>query len=225
MRILIVEDEVSLSNVLSEILQKKNYVTDAVYDGVSGLDYALTDAYDVIILDVMLPKMNGIEMLNELRRQGNSTPVLMLTAKSEIEDKIEGLDCGADDYVTKPFETAELLARIRAVSRRKEVFVADSRVFDDLTLDTDTLKISTQSGSIKISLKESQILEILMLNPRQIISKEQFIEKVWGYDFEGEYNSVEVYISFIRKKLKAIKSRVKIQAHRGAGYSLEVADD
>ena len=225
MRILVVEDEIALSNVLSEILKKNKYDVDAVFDGSDGLDYALTDLYDVILLDIMLPKMSGIEMLTELRKQGNSTPIILLTAKSEIEDKITGLDCGADDYITKPFETGELLARIRSVSRRKEIFVGKILTFNDLTLNMDMLDITTKSGTIKTSLKENRILEILITNSNQIISKEQFIEKVWGYDFEGEYNSVEVYISFIRKKLKAIKSNVQIKVHRGAGYSLEVSDD
>lgn len=225
MRILVVEDEISLSDILSEILQKNNYDVDVVFNGVSGLDYALSDIYDVILLDIMLPKMNGIELVKKLRSKGNSTPVLMLTAKSELEDKITGLDGGADDYITKPFEIGELLARIRSVSRRKEIFVNNTQIFEDLIVDTDALSISTKNGTIQTSLKENRILEILIANPNRIISKEQFIEKVWGYDYDGEYNSVEVYISFIRKKLKAIKSNVKIKAHRGAGYSLEASDD
>ena len=214
MRILVVEDEKPLSNILSEILKKNKYAVDAVFDGADGLEYALTEKYDVILLDIMLPKMNGMQMLSELRKKGNSTPVLLLTAKSEIEDKITGLDCGADDYITKPFETGELLARIRSVSRRKEIFVGNTQAFNDLTVDMDTLNLYTKNGTIKTSQKENRILEILLTNPNQIISKEQFVEKVWGYDFDGEYNSVEVYISFIRKKLKAIKSNVQIKAHR-----------
>ena len=221
MRILIVEDEIPLSKVLSEILKKNNYMVDAVYDGADGLDYALSDSYDVILLDIMLPKMDGLAMLNELRRQGRSTPVLLLTAKSEVEDKVKGLDNGADDYLTKPFSTDELLARIRSMSRRKDVFVTDEITFSDITIDKNTLSISTKQDDIKASLKEFQILEMLITNQGQIISKEQFVEKIWGYDFDGEYNSVEVYISFVRKKLTAIGSKVKIKAYRGVGYTLE----
>jgi len=225
MRVLIIEDEIALSNVLSEILKKNNYAVDAVYDGADGLDYAVSGLYDVILLDIMLPKMNGLEMLQALRSKGHSTPVLLLTAKSEIEDKVEGLDCGADDYITKPFATDELLARVRSVIRRKDVFIRDEQSFGDLTIDKNTLKIATKKDEIKTSLKEYQILEMLITNPNQIISKEQFVKKIWGYDFEGEYNSVEVYISFVRKKIIAIGSKVKIKAHRGMGYSLEVGDD
>jgi len=225
MRILIIEDEIALSNVLSEILKKNNYAVDAVYDGADGLDYAVSGLYDAILLDIMLPKMSGLEMLKALRSQGHSTPVLLLTAKSEIEDKVKGLDCGADDYITKPFATDELLARVRSVLRRKDVFISSEQSFGDLTIDKNTLKIATKKDEIKMSLKEYQILEMLIINSNQIISKEKFVEKIWGYDFDGEYNSVEVYISFVRKKLTAIGSKVKIKAHRGVGYSLEVRDD
>lgn len=225
MRILIVEDEIALSNVLCEILRKNHYDVDAVYNGIDGLDYATSNIYDAVLLDVMLPQMNGLEMLYSLRAQGNSTPVLLLTAKSEIEDKVKGLDSGADDYLTKPFVTDELLARIRSITRRKDVFVGDDRTFGDVTIDRNTLKISTKSNEIKMSLKEYQILEMLISNPNQIISKEQFVEKIWGYAFDAEYNSVEVYMSFVRKKLTALGTKVIIVSHRGAGYSLEVRDD
>ena len=224
MRILIVEDEKPLSKILTEILKKNNYIVDAVYDGIDGLEYAISSGYDAILLDIMLPKMDGLELLRKLREKGNSTPVLLLTAKSELEDKITGLDYGADDYITKPFETGELLARVRSILRRKDVFVGDTQTFRDLTIDKNTMSISTENNSIKTSVKEYKILEMLITNCNQIISKEKLIEKIWGYDFNGEYNSVEVYISFIRKKLKAIKS-VRIKAHRGLGYSLEVFDD
>jgi DNA-binding response OmpR family regulator len=220
-----VEDEIALSNVLCEILRKNHYDVDAVYNGVDGLDYATSNIYDAVLLDVMLPQMNGLEMLHTLREQGNSTPVLLLTAKSEIEDKVKGLDSGADDYLTKPFVTDELLARIRSITRRKDVFVGDDRTFGNVTIDRSTLKISTKSNEIKMSLKEYQILEMLISNPNQIISKEQFVEKIWGYAFDAEYNSVEVYMSFVRKKLTALGAKVIIVSHRGAGYSLEVRDD
>jgi DNA-binding response OmpR family regulator len=225
MRILLVEDEKSLSDVLAELLNKHMYTVDAVYNGQDGLDYGLYNIYDLILLDIMLPKMNGIEVLKNLRKQKISTPVIMLTAKSEVEDKVNGLDYGADDYITKPFEMRELMARIRSATRRKEVFTGDVLSFSDLNLDKNTQKVSTDQNEVKLSLKEYQILAILIENSKQIITKEQIAEKIWGYDYEGEYNSVEVYISFVRKKLSFIHSNVKIKATRGLGYSLEVADD
>jgi len=225
MRILIVEDEIALADVLTEILRKNNYSVDAVHDGVDGLDYALSGVYDAILLDIMLPRMDGLQMLRKLRSNGDSTPVLLLTAKSEIEDKVRGLDVGADDYITKPFNTEELLARVRSAVRRKDTFISEGKSFADIRIDSNTLKISTKEDEIKASLKEYQILEMMIANPDRIISKEQFVEKIWGYDFDGEYNSVEVYVSFVRKKLSAVGSKVRIKAIRGVGYSLEVRDD
>lgn len=225
MRILIVEDERSLSDVLTELLSKQNYTVDAVYDGQDGLDYGLTSIYDLILLDIMLPKMNGVEVLKQLRQHNISTPIIILTAKSEVEDKINGLDHGADDYVTKPFETRELLARIRSATRRKEVYKADELKFFDLIIDNNMLKANTDKAEVKLSLKEFQILELLIVNQKQIITKEQLVEKIWGFDFDGEYNSLEVYISFVRKKLKFIHSKVNIKAVRGLGYQLEVISD
>ncbi len=225
MRILIVEDEIALADVLTEILRKNNYSVDAVHDGVDGLDYALSGVYDAILLDIMLPRMDGLQMLRKLRSNGDSTPVLLLTAKSEIEDKVKGLDVGADDYITKPFNTEELLARVRSAVRRKDTFISEGKSFADIRIDSNTLKISTKEDEIKASLKEYQILEMMIANPDRIISKEQFVEKIWGYDFDGEYNSVEVYVSFVRKKLSAVGSKVRIKAIRGVGYSLEVRDD
>ncbi len=222
MRILIVEDEVSLSNILVELLKKQKYSVDAVDNGEDGLDSGLSGIYDLILLDIMLPKMNGIEVLKGLRKNEVSTPIIMLTAKSEVEDKVSGLDYGADDYITKPFESRELLARIRSALRRKGLVTKDELSFGDLTVDSNTLKASSKEQEIKLSLKEYQILELLMNNSKQIVSKEQIAQKIWGYDFDGEYNSVEVYISFVRKKLKFIHSSVKIKATRGIGYSLEV---
>lgn len=221
MRILIVEDEKSLSDILSELLRKQNYTVDAVFNGNDGYDYGSTGIYDLILLDIMLPGINGIQVLKNLRDDGISTPIIMLTAKSEVEDKVGGLDYGADDYITKPFETQVLLARIRSATRRKEVYTKDELSFGDITVDKKTLKVSTSQHEIKLSLKEYQILEMFLNNQRQIITKEQIAEKIWGYDFDGEYNSVEVYISFVRKKLKFIHSSVKIKVSRGLGYSLE----
>ena len=225
MRILIIEDEKSLSDVLCEILKQQKYSVDAVYDGEEGLDYALTDIYDVILLDIMLPKLSGIEVLKEMRKENISTPVIMLTAKSEVEDKVAGLDYGADDYITKPFETIELLARIRSASRRKDVFTGEGIEFGDLSIDKNTLKATSETDEVKLSLKEYQILELLMTNSKQIITKEQLAEKIWGYDFEGEYNSVEVYISLVRKTLRFINSKVLIKVSRGVGYFLEAVND
>lgn len=225
MRILIVEDEKALSDVLVELLEKQNFTVDPVFTGTAGLDYGLSGIYDLILLDIMLPEMNGIEVLKGLRQEKVSTPIIMLTAMSEVEDKVTGLDYGADDYITKPFETKELLARIRAATRRKEVFTDEGLCFKDLRVNKATLKAYTDQLDVKMSLKEFQILEMLMLNQNQIISKEQIAEKIWGFDFDGEYNSVEVYISFVRKKLRFIESKVMIKASRGLGYSLEVSND
>ena len=224
MRILLVEDESGLVDALKAIFTKENYCVDALTDGVSGLDYALTGIYDVIILDIMLPKKNGLEVLKELRQAQIETPVLMLTAKSELEDKINGLDCGADDYLTKPFQTGELLARVRAMTRRKGEITSQDPIFGDLTLKKRTREIVSGSASVKLGLKEFALLETLMLNPKQIISKEQLIEKVWGFDSEAEYNNVEVYISFVRKKINFVGSTVQIKVNRGIGYFLEMTE-
>ncbi len=225
MKILIVEDEKPLAVALNEILTKNHYLADCVYDGEDGLEHALSAIYDAILLDIMLPKMNGFQVLRKLREQKVSTPVIMLTAKADVDDKVKGLDDGADDYLTKPFETKELLARIRAVTRRKEPLVSEEMSFGNLSLDKMNLKLSSESKEIKVSLKEYLILELLIKNVGQVISKEQFIEHIWGFDFDGEYNIVEVYISFVRKKLKSIRSNVKIVVIRGLGYTLESAND
>jgi DNA-binding response OmpR family regulator len=219
-RILVVEDERELSEVLLTLLQQNEYDADAVYDGVSGEDYAMSGIYDLVLLDIMLPRKNGIEVLCSLRKKGNSTPVLLLTAKSEVEDKIKGLDAGADDYLTKPFASGELMARIRAMTRRKGEYVGDTLTLSGTTLDGNSHELSCAGSKVKLSIKEYQILELLMLNSHQIIPKERFFEKIWGYKSSAEYNAVEVYISFIRKKLAAIDSGIQITAVRGSGYSL-----
>src|SRR6056297_810143 len=225
MKILIIEDEKPLALALNEILTKNHYLADCVYDGEAGLEYALSGIYDAILLDIMLPKMNGFQVLSQLREEKISTPVIMLTAKAEVDDKVKGLDYGADDYLTKPFETKELLARIRAVTRRKGSIVSEEQTFGNLTLDKMNLKITNEQKEIKVTLKEYLILELLIKNAGQVISKEQFIERIWGFDFDGEYNIVEVYISFVRKKLKSIRSNVKIAVIRGLGYTLESTND
>ena len=221
MKLLVVEDEVALAEALSEILNRNKYAVDTVYDGEDGLDYALTGIYDCIILDVMLPKRDGFEVVQELRRQKMSTPVLLLTARSDTEDKIHGLDCGADDYLTKPFVSGELLARVRSLTRRRGEVVTDAFTFGDISLNKSTFSLSRGNDVVKLSLKEYQILEMLMVNPRQLIPKERFIEKIWGYESDVEYNNVEVYISFLRKKLTAVGSTVTIKTARGIGYFLE----
>lgn len=222
MRLLVVEDEMQLADALSEILKRNMYNVDTVYDGVSGLDNALTGVYDCIILDIMLPGMSGMEVLRNMRREHISTPVLLLTARSEIEDKINGLDCGADDYLTKPFVTGELLARVRALTRRKGEIVDENRLdYNGLELNKNTCSVMWKGNDVKLSLKEYQIMELLISNPHQILPKERIIEKIWGYESDVEYNNIEVYISFLRKKLSVISAPVQIKTARGIGYSLE----
>lgn len=225
MRILIVEDEVHLAEALTQILKKHNYSVDAVHDGQLGLDNALSGIYDLLLLDIMLPEMDGITLLKTIRSKGISTPVILLTAKGEISDKISGLDYGADDYVAKPFSTEELLARIRAALRRKgEVVPEDALKFGDIELNTGTLKLTCKGKELKLILKESELLELLMSRKNAVTSKEQIIEKLWGFDSEVEHNNVEVYISFIRKKIVFLNSSVRINTIRGVGYVLEVID-
>ena len=224
MKILVVEDERQLSEVLVALLKQNLHEVDAVYNGIDGEDCAMTGVYDAIILDIMLPGKNGIDMLRSIRKQGNATPTLLLTAKSEIEDKIKGLDNGADDYLTKPFATGELLARLRAITRRGNEFIGDELHAGNTTLDKNTHELLSTKGTVKLASKEYQIMDILMRNSRQIIPKETFIEKIWGHDNEAEYNSIEVYVSFVRKKLTAVGSDLQIKAVRNVGYCLEVAE-
>ena len=225
MRILIVEDELHLAEALTQILKKQHYSVDAVHDGITGLDYALSGIYDLLLLDIMLPEMDGINVLKAIRKEGVATPVILLTAKGEITDKVTGLDYGADDYIAKPFSSEELLARIRAAIRRNgEVILDDALKFGNIELNTANLKLSTSANKkeIKLNLKESELLELLILRKQAITSKEQIIEKLWGFDSEVEHNNVEVYISFIRKKLAFLNSTVRISTVRGVGYILEV---
>jgi len=221
LNILIVEDEYQLSEALIALLKQNGYSVDAVSDGILGEDYALSGIYDAIVLDIMLPRKNGLQVLKSMRERGLSTPVLLLTAKSEIEDKIHGLDTGADDYLTKPFVSGELLARIRALTRRKGEFTGDELSFGGVQLNLKTHTLHSGSGKVRLGLKEFQIMEILLQNSSQIVERETFIEKIWGFDSEAEYNAVEVYISFLRKKLVAIKGGIGIKAVRGVGYALE----
>lgn len=223
MRILIIEDEVALAAALEQIFQKNKYLTDVCHDGVSGLDCAMSGIYDVIILDVMLPKMNGFDVLKSLRINHIKTPVLLLTAKDEIADKVNGLDIGADDYMTKPFNTEELLARIRSLSRRSTNTVVEENhlSYEDIHLNLSTYELSCAANTLKLGLKEFCLMEFFLKNGSAVLSKEQLIEKIWGYDSNAEYNNVEVYISFLRKKLSHISSSVTIKTVRGVGYCLD----
>ena len=221
MRILLAEDERSLSRAVIALLEKNNYSADAVYDGAEALEYLAAENYDAVILDIMMPKMDGLTVLRKLRERGSRIPVLLLTAKSEVEDKVIGLDTGANDYLTKPFATAELLARIRAMTRTQTA-QADSRLsFGNVVLDQATFELSAPGGSFRLANKEYQMIELLMRNPRQIIPTERFLEKIWGYDSDVEVNVVWVYISYLRKKLTAMHANIQIKATRNTGYSLE----
>lgn len=225
MRLLLAEDEEDLSHALMAVLKHNNYSVDAVFNGQDALDYLETDNYDGAILDVMMPKMDGITVLKKIREQGNSIPVIMLTAKSEIDDRVLGLDSGADDYLTKPFSMKELLARIRAMTRRKSDTTDSLLTFEDISLDRSTYILSCNNNEVRLAGKEYQILEMLMTRPKQIISVEQFMDRIWGFDSETELNVVWVNISYLRKKLSRLNSRVIIKATRGLGYSLEVNND
>ncbi|MBR0598361.1 response regulator transcription factor [Sinanaerobacter chloroacetimidivorans] len=221
MRILIVEDEVRLSEALGQIMLEQKYSVDIVHDGDSGLDYAMSGLYDVVILDVMLPKKNGFEVVKELRSQKSTVPVLLLTAKDEIGDKVTGLDCGADDYMTKPFSPEELMARIRALSRRQGDVVLEELTFSDLTLNLSTYSLNRGMKSVHLGFKEFEVLKLLMSNPKMVIPKEDMIMKIWGVESGAEDNNVEAYISFLRKKFFFLGSKVTIGTLRKVGYRLE----
>lgn len=221
MRLLLCEDERSLSRAIVTILEKSNYSVDAVYDGEEALEYAGTGNYDGIILDLMMPKLDGMSVLKAIREKGDTTPVLILSAKSEIENKVDGLDAGANDYLTKPFEVRELLARIRAMTRSSAAQVDSTLSFGNVKLDCTNYTLRTDKGSTSLANKEFQIMEMLMRHPSHLISTEKFMERIWGYDSETEINVVWVYISYLRKKLANIGADIRIMAHRGTGYSLE----
>ncbi len=221
MRLLYAEDEKSLAKAVSTILIRNNYSVDVVYDGLSALDYLATENYDGVILDVMMPKLDGIQVLKRMRENGDRTPVLLLTAKSEIDDRVSGLDSGANDYLTKPFDMKELLARIRAMTRVQSVQTDKTLTCGKVTLDCSSYDLTGPGGSCKLAGKEFQMIEMLMRNPRKLISTEHFMDRIWGYDSEAELNTVWVYISMLRKKLKAIDADIEIKAQRGAGYYLE----
>ena len=223
MNILIIEDEYSLADAISESLKNEKFNVTIKADGEKGEDEALTENYDLILLDVMLPKKNGFDILKTLRHEKIKTPIIMLTAKSEIEDKLNGLEHGADDYITKPFAMRELIARIKAVLKRtNNIENTDCLEYGDLVLDLKNAKLKCNNNEIQISGKELELLEQLLINKNQISSRESLAERIWGYESDSEYNNVEVYITFIRRKLKLIDSKVSIKAVRGVGYKLEV---
>lgn len=226
MRILLVEDEKRMAQALCEILRLEKYEVDHCENGPEGLTAAKSDIYDLIILDVMLPGMNGFEIARQARRAGIRTPILMLTAKAELDDKVTGLDSGADDYLTKPFMTKELLARLRALGRRNINTPDGTLTFADISLDTNTsmLVCSTSGQTVRLGEKVYRILEYLIANAGQILTREQLAVKIWGYDSEAEYNNVEVYMSFTRKKLAFVEAKTKIKAVRGIGYELRCGD-
>lgn len=221
MRLLLAEDEKELSNALVAILKHNNYTVDAVYNGKDALHFLETENYDGAILDIMMPKMDGITVLKKIRQQGNDVPVLILTAKSDIDDKVLGLDSGADDYLSKPFAAKELLARIRSVTRRKTEAVSSVLKFGNISLNCVNFELSSPQGSVRLQNKEFQMLEMLIANPKHVISTERFLEKIWGYDSNSEMNVVWVYISYLRKKLSALAADIQIKATRNQGYSLE----
>lgn len=221
MRLLLAEDEKALSKALATILERNKYSVDVACDGQEALEYLEAGNYDGVILDIMMPKVDGITVLRTIRKKGNLIPVLLLTAKSEVDDKVLGLDAGANDYLTKPFHSRELLARIRAMTRTRTA-QADSRLkMGNVTLDRATYELSTPTGSYRLANKEFQMMEMLMSNPKNLISSERFMEKIWGYDSEAEINVVWVYISYLRKKLSVLHANIQIKAQRNAGYTLE----
>lgn len=226
MKILIIEDEYSLADAIAETLKKENFTVEIISDGQKGEEEALTNIYDLILLDVMLPNKNGFEILKELRKEKIDTPIIMLTAKSEIYDKLNGLENGADDYITKPFHMRELVARIKVILKRNSNLENTNMIeFSDIKLDLKTGKMTCKQNEITINGKELELLEILLINKNQIVNRETLANKIWGYDSDAEYNNVEVYVSFLRKKLKLLNSQVKIKAVRGIGYKMEEKDD
>ena len=221
MRLLLAEDEKEMSNAICAVLKHEHFSVDAVYDGQDALDYLENDDYDGAILDIMMPKMDGITVLKKIRAKGIFTPVIMLTAKSQLDDKVEGLDAGADDYLTKPFAMKELIARVRSITRRSGEVADNVLTFSDIELSRSTFTLKSSGGEERLANKEFQMMEMLLEHPGQVISADQFMDRIWGYDTETESNVVWVYISNLTKKLKKIGSSVNIKAARGLGYSIE----
>lgn len=224
MRILLAEDELSLSRAVVALLERNNFSVDAVHDGEEALQYLRARNYDAMILDLMMPKVDGMTVLRRLRESGSTLPVLILSARSEIGDKVLGLDSGANDYLTKPFSTRELMARIRAITRTQTGPAVSRLQFGNITLDQTTFELSSPTGSYRLANKEYQMMELLLRNPHQLISTERFLERIWGYDSDVELNVVWVYISYLRKKLAALHADIQIRVARNAGYSLEEAE-
>lgn len=220
MKLLLAEDELSLSKAIIKILEKNNYTAEAVYNGEDALKYLENGNFDGLILDIMMPGMDGITLLQKLRASGNQIPVLILSAKSEVDDKVLGLDSGANDYLTKPFDTKELLARIRAMTRTGQT-ISSKITVGNITLDRATFELSSPTSVFRLANKEFQMMEMLMTNPKHRISTERFMEKIWGYDTETEISVVWVYISYLRKKLLALNANIAIKASRNSGYFLE----
>ena len=220
MKILIVEDDKDISKAIVKVLKLENYQVETVYDGMMALDYLDYEEYDGVILDIMMPKLDGVSVVKEMRKRGDKTPVIMLTAKSEVSDKVTGLDAGADDYLTKPFSMKELLARVRAITRRKNSEIVTFS-FEDLILNNQNYELSYKGKNVRLSSKEYQVMELLINHPNKLISTETLMDKIWGYDSEAEINVVWVYISALRKKLQTIDSLISISAVRGVGYKLE----
>lgn len=221
MRVLLAEDEKSMSRALTVILTRNNYSVDAVYNGQDALDYITGGDYDLAILDVMMPGLDGFEVLKRIRAKGIQIPVMMLTAKSQVDDKVEGLDLGANDYLTKPFDGKELLARLRAMTRKNTPAEGNELKFGNITLNRASFELSSPAGSVKLSSKEFQMMEYLMSNPGMLITTERLFDKIWGLDFEGDSSIVWTNLSYLRKKLIQIGANVRIKAARNAGYSLE----
>lgn len=221
MRILVADDEVGMTRALEALLKREHYSVDVVNNGQDALDYGLAENYDALVLDIMMPKMNGLQVLTELRRQGVSTPVLLLTAKSQIEDRVTGLTSGADDYLPKPFDPREFVARVGALTRRGGAYTPSVLSVGNITLNRASFELSCGTSSVRLSSKEFQMLELLMRRKGQLISTEQFMERVWGYDSDTEMNVVWAYISYLRRKLETVGANVSIVARRGQGYLLE----
>lgn len=225
MRLLLAEDEKSLSHALVTILEKSHYSVDAVYDGQEALEYLESEAYDGLILDIMMPKVDGITVLKTIRKQGNKIPVLILSAKSEIEDKVDGLDAGANDYLAKPFDARELLARIRVITRVNTESNDSLIRFGHVTLNRKTYVLKGEKAEFKLANKEFQMMELLMANPHQVLSTDRIFEKIWGYESDTGINIVWVYIAYLRKKLVKMHADIEIKAHRNVGYSVELKEN
>ena len=224
MRVLIADDEREMTQALEAILKHEHYSVDIVYDGQAALDYGLAETYDCLVLDIMMPKLNGLQVLERLRENNISTPILLLTAKGQVEHRIEGRNCGADDYPPKPFDVGEFIPRVRALTRRNGVFTSHILTVGNISLNRSTFELSRDEMAVRLGNKEFQMMELLMRQQGRFISTEQFMERIWGYESESEINVVWAYISYLRRKLSALGANVKITASRGRGYMLEVEE-